>query len=106
MRIKKWEKWYWGIAFTITISLTVWLLLKEEGFKGTLNGKPHTFSKTSSFLMVILPTFIFPLWIWFVLRFWFLKTNDFICKYCKKEFGGSFETEKNVCKTCYEKRKK
>jgi len=105
MRIKKWEKWYWGVVFAIIIGLTVWIITWDKGFEGLKDGKPHVFSKTHSALMVLLPAFIFPLWIWFVLRFWFLKTNDFICKYCRKEYGGSFETEKEVCKACYEKRR-
>jgi len=39
-----------------------------------------------------------------MIRF-FTKNNDFICKYCRKEYGGGFETEKEVCKNCYEKGK-
>ncbi len=104
MRINTWEKWYWGIVVALLIGFTIWILVSEGGFQGTLNGEPHTFSKTSSFLMTILPLSISALWFWFILRFWLLKTNDFICKYCKKEYGNSFETRKNVCKTCYKKR--
>ena len=104
MRFKKWEKWYWGIAFAILIGLSILIILREKGFEATVNGKPTILSKTNSFLLVILlPWVLTTLWFWFVLRFWILKTNDFICKYCKKEFGASFETEKEVCKKCYEK---
>lgn len=79
--------------------------MKKEGIEGTKNGQPHVFSRGDVALWILPWVFIFLLWIWFCLRFFFLKTNDFICKYCKKEYGGSFETEKEVCKTCYEKKR-
>jgi len=43
--------------------LIIWLILREKGFEGLKNGEPHTFSKTDSALMVLIPAFIFPLWI-------------------------------------------
>lgn len=105
MRIKKWEKWYWGVVFAIIISLLIWIILREKGFVfiNKETGKEKEVSKLYSALLAI--TIVIPLaWFWFCLRFFFLKTNDFICKHCHKEFGGSFETEKGVCKSCYEKK--
>ena len=86
--------------------MAILIFMKKEGFEGAKNGEPHVFSSGDVAKMILPAVFILLLWIWFVLRFWFLKTNDFICKYCQKECGGSFETRKNVCKTCYEKRKR
>lgn len=103
MKIRTWEKWYWGIFFAIMTSLLVWLALKKEGFEMEYNGEPKILSKTQSVLWLLL--FIIPaLWFWLMLRFWLLKSNDFICQKCNKEYSKNVETKKEICKYCYEKR--
>ncbi|CAI2180338.1 6195_t:CDS:2 [Funneliformis geosporum] len=50
-------------------------------------GEPKELSKLHSALIVLVS--IVPLtFAWAMLRFYILKTNDFICKYCRKEYGG------------------
>jgi len=103
MRIKKWEKYYWTIVLCLLMGLLIWIILQEKGFEVVINEKKKNLSKTNSFLIWGAILLFNSLFIWFVVKFMFLRSNNFVCKICHKEFGVAYETEKSLCKLCFEK---
>ena len=106
MRIKKWEKWYWGIGSVIWVGVAILIFMQKEGVKGTKNGKPHVFSRGDVAQRVLPMVFVFLLWLWFVLRFfsWKLmisfvntvKKNMVVVLRPKKTFVKLVMTKENI----------
>jgi hypothetical protein len=67
MRIKKWEKIYWGIILSLAALITI--IIFAGKFSVIYNGKELDWSNTKKFLIVI-PSFLgFFLIIWLIARF-------------------------------------